>query len=355
MKILPRLLTFIYLAVVFLMLLAFLSPFINPENFWQLSIISLFTPWLLLINFLFLLFWIFKKRWYAFVSILLFVVGWNGISRYIGFHFSKEETNPSDLTVMSYNIHFLQGLGDYNAKEAARISKLMIPFLKKQGPPTILCAQETYKDNTDLIRKELGYLYVYTHKNKKSATIFSKLPIKAQGDIPFPNSYNAGIWADIAVDSDIIRVFCIHLETNKVTKDAQSLVDNPQIEKEMWYDIRSMLRKYKRAAKARAQQARQIAELVRESPYPVMVCGDFNDSPQSYAYKTIADDLTDAFKEKGAGIGTTYGGKIPGLKIDYILTSPSIEITDHKIIKSKLSDHFPVMSTFVVRNQNDNQ
>ncbi|MEM8906288.1 MAG: endonuclease/exonuclease/phosphatase family protein, partial [Bacteroidota bacterium] len=96
----------------------------------------------------------------------------------------------------------------------------------------------------------------------------------------------------------------------------------------------------------RAQQAHLVAEHVRNSPYPVMICGDFNETPLSYVYRILSAPLQDAFKQKGSGLGTTYAGKIPALRIDYILADRRLKILDHQILYKSYSDHYPVRSSF---------
>ena len=89
---------------------------------------------------------------------------------------------------------------------------------------------------------------------------------------------------------------------------------------------------------------------MNNSPYKVIVCGDFNDTPQSYTYNLLSENLNDSFKTKGVGFGTTYAGSIPALRIDYILTHEKIKVQSHKILKENYSDHFPVICKFLFEN-----
>ena len=97
-------------------------------------------------------------------------------------------------------------------------------------------------------------------------------------------------------------------------------------------------------SKIRVKQAEEVAAHIQQCPYPVIVCGDFNELPLSYPYRIISKGLKDAFLERGKGWGFTYCGKIPGLRLDYVLVSPEIEVIDFKIPKRKLSDHYPVIA-----------
>ena len=92
------------------------------------------------------------------------------------------------------------------------------------------------------------------------------------------------------------------------------------------------------------QEKNLFKVFIKKSPYPVLVVGDFNDTPQSYTYAQIADNLQDAFAKKGFGLGITYGGIVPALRIDYILASPSLPILSHRIFKKEYSDHYPIVA-----------
>ena len=86
---------------------------------------------------------------------------------------------------------------------------------------------------------------------------------------------------------------------------------------------------------------------MQSSPYPIILCGDFNDTPLSYAYNTISANLKDTFKESGKGIGQTFV-KIPALRIDYILHEKKIRSLNYKQHKKKLSDHYAVSCELVI-------
>jgi endonuclease/exonuclease/phosphatase family metal-dependent hydrolase len=103
------------------------------------------------------------------------------------------------------------------------------------------------------------------------------------------------------------------------------------------------------ATAMRAEQAEQLRAHILSSPHPVIVCGDFNDTPNSYTYHHIAAGLTDAFEEKGFGLGTTFGGALPMLRIDYLLTDPGIRVHDCRVVRdTEWSDHYPVWGVFGV-------
>ena len=103
-----------------------------------------------------------------------------------------------------------------------------------------------------------------------------------------------------------------------------------------------ILKRLKKAYLYRAEQARELSLSIEKSPYPVILCGDFNDTPVSYSYRTISKNLEDCYGKAGRGFWTTYAGPIPGLRIDFILHSPSLSTKGFLTQKVRLSDHYPV-------------
>ncbi|PKP15560.1 MAG: hypothetical protein CVU06_16340 [Bacteroidetes bacterium HGW-Bacteroidetes-22] len=106
--------------------------------------------------------------------------------------------------------------------------------------------------------------------------------------------------------------------------------------------------KLRNGFKNRAKQSRNIAERITHSPFPVIVCGDMNDTPSSYTYRKIKSELSDSYTVCGSGIGNTYAGQLPPIRIDHILSSKTLQCVDYKIFKKYYSDHFPVTATFIV-------
>ena len=126
-------------------------------------------------------------------------------------------------------------------------------------------------------------------------------------------------------------------------------IDNPTIESET--DIeksKNILGKFKRGFLRRKLQADRIKEEIDKSPFPVIVCGDFNDVPNSYAYETIGKNLQNSFEKKGVGLGRTFSGIASSLRIDNIFVDQHYEVNQYVRIAKKLSDHFPIITDITV-------
>jgi endonuclease/exonuclease/phosphatase family metal-dependent hydrolase len=138
------------------------------------------------------------------------------------------------------------------------------------------------------------------------------------------------------------------LASNWFKNSDYSFLQNPKKET-LKKGIKGIVERMKSSYKNRAEEARAIKEHMQSSPYPIILCGDFNDTPLSYAYNTISENLKDAFKESGKGIGQSFV-KIPALRIDYILHNESFSSYNYKRHKQKLSDHYAVSCEVDINN-----
>jgi len=100
----------------------------------------------------------------------------------------------------------------------------------------------------------------------------------------------------------------------------------------------------------RAQQALQVQSSVEGSPFPVVLAGDFNDAPVSYAAERLSGTLKDAYgscrPQGGSFLGATYTGQLPFLRIDQMWASPELEVLSYETGAVELSDHRPVQAVF---------
>lgn len=337
--------------LVLITLTSYLSPYLDPGTFWPVSILGLFYPWLLLLNILCILSWAFLRKPYFWYSTGCLVVGWQFLTNFIGFHSPSSLPPPTEsIRVLSYNCHALYPVdgprGSWKIRDLSQMIKKYnpdvvlfqeYPILKRVADPL---AQQLAKDC------DLGYDF---RSSRKSLALFSKYPIGKKEVKYFTNDANGFQYVDIKKDGQTIRVYNVHLQTNALSNIANQVAKEGNLqEKETWLQIRGMIGRYKRSAKLRGAQAKEIAESIDKSPNPVILGGDLNDVPFSYTFRQLAKPLQDAFHTKGRGLGITFNGSIPALRIDYLMAGPKLEILDHKILHDGHSDHYPVLSNFKI-------
>ena len=157
---------------------------------------------------------------------------------------------------------------------------------------------------------------------------------------------------DIKIGKDTIRVFNTHLESVHFGWNSYKFIENlnnDDVQQDELAGSLMILRQLKKAFVKRATQVELLHDSIEASPYPVIICGDFNDTPYSYTYSILADDLRDSFRESGRGIGKSYNGPFPSFRIDYIFHDAKIESSAYRTIHEKLSDHYPVSCMFKLK------
>ena len=337
-----KLVLFLNLIVIAFTLGSYVAPLVNPSNFSFFSIFGLAYPILFFINVFFIVFWLFVDVKYVLLSMLCLLGGYSHLNEFIAFN-SPGQADVKTFSIVSYNIGNARSA--YNkdkAKQKQKKTKLS-NFLSRFNDEDIICFQEVGAFATDVLSKNIDLSY--KHKLDKGTVIYSKHPIINKGQIDFGTITNSCLWADIAIGLDTIRVYNIHFQSNAITNDANEILDKPDLNDEnTWLGIRGIVKKYLQRHIKRAKQASLVKEHLKECPYPVIVCGDFNDTPLTYTYEIMNEGLVDNFVYAGNGIGTTFNDRIPLLRIDYILTDPNLNIHNFNIIKEKHSDHFPIAS-----------
>jgi endonuclease/exonuclease/phosphatase family metal-dependent hydrolase len=343
-KFFDRSILFINLGVILATFLAYLAPNIDPELTWTISFFGLFYPVLLIFNVLFIFYWLFKKPKYLWASLLCVVFGWSHVQGFISFKAQKLESSDESITIMSYNISNASYGYDKKKKNRDIKQQAFIDFLQQYKDTDIFCIQEVGDYAYDILKKTFPDHHLYY--KEKGAVILSKHPILKKGEVDFGTKTNSCLWADIKLKFDTIRVYSYHLQSNQISRDAEKLANQTELDqKQAWYDIKGMLRKFRNKHLQRSRQAEKIEAHAKKSPHKIIMAGDLNDPPQSYTYHVFSKLAKDAFRERGSGIGTTYAGKIPLLRIDYIFVDKSLEVATFDIIKDHFSDHYAVSAT----------
>lgn len=263
---------------------------------------------------------------------LFLLLGFTPLQKAIGFNSADDATEAIDI--MTYNIGKTRV--DFHKKGKEKKINTFKKFIKKEEPD-IICIQERLPRHLKIYKKIFTGYELHPDSDIGTA-IYSKYPIVRGGNIPFNTKSHNATWADIQFDDQILRIYSLHLSSNRVT----NLTDDI---KEIYDESRLILSKYNEHAIIRKTQLEKVLKHAAKSPHPVVINGDFNDVPQSYIYNMIDKDYVDAFRAKGRGLMQTYIGRFIGLRIDFTFVNEGIEILKHDIIKTHISDHYPVVTT----------
>ncbi len=361
MKLIKYILKIITFISAFALIGSYASTYINPAKFIWLAFLGLGFPILLSINILLLLFWIVSRRILLIYPLIAILIGANHISHFIQFPaLNKEVISPEhvkdSINVMSYNVRLFD-LYNWTKNKETR-NKIFKQLDSIQ--PDIICFQEFYRDDKnefitrDTLVKFLNAKYVYeghTHEMRGGryfgVATFSKYPIIRSEKASFENDANNNfIITDLLVNQDTIRVFNGHLGSIRFQKGDYEYIGGKGIDRYYpWQKTpdslleQRIIKRLKLAYAKRSEQVNQVRREILKSPYPVILCGDFNDLPVSFTYGRLSSVLTDSFTECGKGLGGTYIGYIPGLRIDYIMHSEHFKAVNYYTHKEELSDH----------------
>jgi endonuclease/exonuclease/phosphatase family metal-dependent hydrolase len=346
--------------------LACLVPFIDAGRSWFIAMMGLLFPLLLLILFTFLIYWLIRRSKWAFVCAIALLLGWEQISVMLAFHLPQKfesAKSPGSLRVMTWNLSSW-GQSNSSAEGQGNYQKEMINVIRNANAD-VLCFEEYvyFKDKKiqDSIIPSLaesGYRYSYfvstkfterVYKSTRLITtiIISKYPVTDTSHFFYTDEQLAEplIQTDIKINDKTIRIFTTHLESVRFEgTDFQALRNLKEPANVSLGPSKLIAYKLRNAYQSRAAQAEVLNKKIKESPYPVIVCGDFNDVPNSYTYFTVKGNLQDAFLKKGSGMGRTLRMISPTLRIDYILADKRLEVTQCNVLNVPYSDHNPVVA-----------
>lgn len=322
---------------------AYLSPYISPSTFWPISIFGLGFPILFILNFLFFLYWAFRRQRYFLLSLCCILLGWGHLNSNFGFGGSDATSEKNQISIVNFNTRNLGHV--YHHKDKKKKAQQIEEFKKWiSGDKTdVFLFQEVTSNQIKKINKFVNLPHLYQPESKRVA-ILSRYPVVYSGIIELNSISHLALWADLKVgEKKIIRFYTLHLKSSHLDRTAIDAVAAGKVrEKETWSGIWGLIQVYKKHASARVAQSEKILEHIQKSPYPVVVGGDFNEPPTSYVYHQFNSKLKDAFRTAGRGFGSTYAGKIPLMKIDYLFYDHRLQVLEHEIDRQPFSDHYPV-------------
>lgn len=343
LKILDKIVFLITLAAMLGLLGAYASHYINPNTFSLPALLGLAYPYLLITNLLLLLYWIGRWKQTAWLEIIVITLGYPTFTTYYGTADTAPKEETYDLSLMSYNVRYFDVYNWSNQKDTKE--KLFRYLNNFNGD--IICLQEfATRENTPVSKDVAASLSLFPHRYiYKDMAIFSRLPLFNKGRIEFDSPSASALYCDIAKGKDTIRLYSVHLESYQLGKKERQFVREISAgmkKEELSEGARNIAKRLTAANKNRALQAEQIHRHIRNSPYQVIACGDFNDTPLSYTYREMKKGLRDAFTERGRGLGNTYIGEFPSFRIDYIFHTPAIKTVSYTRDTICLSDHYPI-------------
>lgn len=331
MKVFRLILLILHLGIFILLLGVLMNSLVPPKVFPWFNLLSLGFPILISAYILLTFFWIVSWKKRTFVFLLLGLLFFKPIIRWVNFSSQKEE--QADLKIISLN-----------AKGGKLGVDKIQDYINQQNADLVFLQEPS---GIDFKLKDLS-----GENNVPVLAFYSKYEIISRKNL-FEGMKNKDITAqceviDINIRGKIYRCINVHLESFGIVKDMVKLNGNKDEDEAK---TKNVLKKLMFNFKNHQDQVEIIKKEIDNSPYPVFVVGDFNAVPNSYEYYKVSDGLKDAFVEVGRGSGTSFHDfKFP-LRIDYVFTSKTIQPVSYKVDRNvQISDHFPVITTFKITN-----
>lgn len=329
------------------LLLSTLAGTIAPSRYAGISILSYGYFLLLLANLLFVLAWLSFSRWEFLLSAAAIALRFTFIPLFFQVGGTTEaERSPETLRVLTFNTHSFKGLDSDTLMTADSGARLFLDIVDEELPD-VVCLQEYFSPahvdmKSEMTARGYGYRYgVHGEKTNSTTLLFSRCQL-VRGHLMDSCSK---FYADLVKNGHKVRLCCVHL-------DSYQLVDE---DREGWERLTSLkpdstthrlLGKFCETVRRHESECdNELLPLVGRTKVPLIIAGDFNDTPASYIYQRLADSLSDSFVEQGRGFGTTYHGPFPAYRIDYVLHSKGLSTLAYKRVKTSISDHYPIVVT----------
>ncbi|MDP4284422.1 MAG: endonuclease/exonuclease/phosphatase family protein [Bacteroidota bacterium] len=346
--------------VILAYLITCLVPFVNTGENWIMAFPGLIFPFLVSGLIIFIIILIFLKSKWGWISLVALLMGFQQILVVFSFNLPKtfkQDKKPNTLRVIQWNVTSW----DEGNKKAFGGNSFRLPMLElvKKQNADILCFEEFFepkdtgyfKPNISAII-QMGFPYYYfvrlstdEDEHQTGTAIFSRYPIIDSSSFSYKRNYTGEhlLYIDIKIKDKIFRIFATHLQPVYFDESEYHISNwmNSAKETDFGYTS-SLLTRFKRGYEFRYNQADFTGKKIAESPYPSIVCGDFNDVPNSSSYFLVKGNLQDPFLKKGSGFGRTIPFISSTLRIDYIFADKKFKAKQFQVIHVPYSNHYPI-------------
>ncbi len=339
--------------VALLMVLVAYSDRLHPADWPTLACAGMAFPFFLVGNLLFLFLMVLVRWRRAWIPVAAFVLAFPSIRVYLPMHFSAQPPAGS-LKVLSYNVAcYLQD------KKVANPIDSVFSYVRQQQADIVCLQEDVFTWGRS--GHSVGELYPYSDTLHVSPPgmpylnalgIYSRYPILRRERIRYESEANGSVAYFLQVGADTVIVVNNHLESTHLSESDRQhyrqMLDGTMARQSMPAETRYLLGKLKMSMVKRARQAEAVHRYVEaHSDYPLILCGDFNDTPISYVRRTMAQGLADCYVESGNGVGVSFNVKGYYFRIDHMMCSshftPYHCYVDNSV---EASDHYPVVCWF---------
>ncbi|MDO4510575.1 MAG: endonuclease/exonuclease/phosphatase family protein [Bacteroidales bacterium] len=345
---------------------------IHPQRSLIAPMAALAFPFILALEVATGLVWLIARRWRCSLIVWVAVlIAWPSVRVVSPLNVFPHAYTPAEdstkFKVLTFNVENFKVAYYADKKRSLKAGEATARYIMEQDADVVLLQEASLSADfnnlpfMDSIKK----VYPYRDHGYHDQVILSKHPYEAVVDDSIKNGFaspddplnNYHFFArafDVQIPGHKVRIFNLHLHSLLLSNDdRQFYVDLTKLKQKNDTEAtkkagKTLLAKINEAFCHHAQEATLLRRIINQSDANVIVCGDFNDVPTSYAYRTImGHDMTDAWVKCGFGPTVTYHMSRLFFKIDHILYRGDMEATEIHRHKAGESDHYPLVATFV--------
>lgn len=247
------------------------------------------------------------------------------------------------LRVLSFN-NEAQPASSEAGRRFSRLEADIVCF-QEYSPKTCHVGQYSWK---------VEKLTSFAPNRRVGLALFSRYPIiKSYGRIWDRNGVpdiNGYVWADLRYGMDTIRVVNLHLWSMGVRIEHAAKAAQTGDLPRFFAELANATRRLKAGFTHRTDQIREIETFVTGCRHPVIICGDFNETPMSYSYGKLRQHFKNAFEEAGRGLGFTLNRHPYCVRIDQQFVSSDWVVQKCEVLSHvAFSDHFPVLAEYALK------
>lgn len=329
------------------LVMSYLSMYVNPAKAWFMTVFGLLFIVFFTVNVILLLWALRRHSGAAVIPLLALLPAVFLIGRYVQFS-GRDEVLEEAVKIIDYNVgKFSMYPSHSRIGDEGTCRDSVFAYLRRSDAD-IICLQEFCSPKGADIKEYFaevmpGYdAEYYTHitaNGAYGAVILSRFPVLGRGKFDFDESSNMAVYADLEIGGKTMRVYNCHFESYSLSLPRLvKAITRREDDK-----VQEAEEKMRNSITRRPQQVDIVLEDIRNSPVESIVTGDFNDTPMSFTYQQLKRGRKDSFIEAGKGLGGTYSGLWPFIRIDYVLYPESCEALFHKVERKRFSDHYPIV------------
>ena len=339
------------IVVAFALLFAAYGGRVDP-NVWNLpSLATLALPVVAVVALVLMVLMLLFGQWRSSVVLLgAMLLSWPTLRLISPFNLTHPEADPqkSRIKVLTMNVT------EFNWNQGDAPSKNMRYILDEEADVVVIQEGLMYFSYEQLktvqpMLKELYKKYPYRKKHYFDVGILSKYPFTEVSSPALDQdamNYFIKAW-DVKAPGGDLRVVSMHLSSLRFTSNDSRVIESMNKPSGRKRRIASVARKLDNAFITHARQAVAMRQLLNESEGDVLVMGDMNDTPGSFAYRTICgEDMRDAWADAGCGPTYTFHAHHLYVKIDHILYRGALRPLECRRDKKGESDHYPLVAVF---------